>query len=347
MHIPTIKPWLSATCLLAAFSLQAHALDTYTVQPQAVSQAIRLNGTVEAVQESTVAAQTAGTVTRLYYDIGETVKPGSVIVEISDSEQQARLEQAQAAARGALANYRDAEQAFKRIDEIYRNELASKAQYDQAKNQFDSAKANYRRTRAALKEAEKQVSYTRVIAPYGGVVTQRFVEIGEVVAPGTPLMSGTNLDRLRVLVQLPQSYAATVRQHQLAEVILPDGRTVPAASLTLFPYADERSHNFQVRVSLPERQAGLYPGMSVKVSLPVTTGEALTLPAEALITRSELRAVYVLNSDDQPRLRQVRTGAEKNGQIEILSGLQAGDRVALDPKEVLKQINAARTEDDA
>lgn len=342
-----LKPWLSALCLLGTLSLPAHALETVTLQPKAVSQSIKLDGIVEAVRQSTVAAQTAGTVTAIYYDVDDKVKPGSVIVEISDTEQQARLEQAQAAARAALANLRDAEQAFNRIDEIYRKELASKAQYDQAKNQLDASKATYRRARAALKEAEKQVSYTKVIAPYGGVVTQRFVEIGEVVAPGSPLMSGIDLDQMRVNINLPQRYAATVRQHQLAEVALPNGKTVPAKELTIFPYADAQTHNFKVRVHLPELQAGLYPGMMVKVSLPIQTGEALTIPVSALVTRSELRAVYVLDSQDQPRLRQVRTGYETNGEIEILSGLQTGDKVALDPNEALKLINAARVEQDA
>lgn len=342
-----LKPWLSAICLFGALSLPAHALETVTLQPKAVSQSIKLDGIVEAVRKSTVAAQTAGTVTAIYYDVDDKVKPGSVIVEISDTEQQARLDQAQAAARAALANQRDAEQAFNRIDEIYRKELASKAQYDQAKNQLDGAHATYRRAQGALKEAQKQMSYTKVIAPYGGVVTERFVEIGEVVAPGSPLMSGIDLDQMRVNINLPQSYADTVRQHQLAEVTLPGGNVVPAKELTIFPYADAKTHNFRVRVHLPERQAGLYPGMMVKVSLPIQTGEALTVPASALITRSELRAVYVLDGQDVPRLRQVRTGYEKNGEIEILSGLQAGDKVALDPNEALKLINAARVEQDA
>ncbi len=342
-----LKPWLSAACLLGALSLPAHALETVTLQPKAVSQSIKLDGIVEAVRQSTVAAQTAGTVTAIYYDVDDKVKPGSVIVEISDTEQQARLEQAQAAARAALANQRDAEQVFNRIDEIYRKELASKAQYDQARNQLDGANATYRRAQAALKEAQKQMSYTKVIAPYGGVVTQRFVEIGEVVAPGSPLMAGIDLDQMRVNINLPQHYAATVRQHQLAEVALPNGKVVPAKDLTIYPFADAQTHNFKARINLPERQAGLYPGMMVKVSLPIQTGEALTIPASALVTRSELRAVYVLDNQDQPRLRQVRTGYEKNGEIEILSGLQTGDKVALDPNEALKLINAARVEQDA
>lgn len=342
-----LNQWLPTMLLLGTLSLPVQALESVTLQPEAVSQSIRLDGVVEAVRQSTVAAQTAGTVTALYYDVDDTVKPGSVILEISDTEQQARLEQAQAAARAALANFRDAEQRFKRIDEIYRKELASKAQYDQAQNQLDGARASYRRARASLKEAEKQVSYTKVIAPYGGVVMQRFVELGEVVAPGTPLMSGVDLDNLRINIDLPQHYAGTVRQHQLADIILPDGQAVPARDLTIFPYADNRTHNFRVRVHLPEKQVGLYPGMMVKVSLPIATGKALRIPESALITRSELRAVYVLDDNNQPRLRQVRTGAHHGDRIEILSGLQTGDRIALNPNEALKQINAARAEQDA
>ena len=167
--------WLPMACLLGVLSLPAQALETLTLSPKAVSQSVQLDGVVEAVRQSTVAAQTAGTVTKLYYDVDDKVQPGSVILEISDTEQQARLEQSQAAARAAQASLRDAEQAFKRIDEIYRKELASKAQFDQAKNQLDGARAGYNRAQSALKEAQKQMSYTKVMAPYGGVVTERFV----------------------------------------------------------------------------------------------------------------------------------------------------------------------------
>ena len=339
--------WLPMACLLGVLSLPAQALEALTLSPKAVSQSVQLDGVVEAVRQSTVAAQTAGTVTKLYYDVDDKVQPGSVILEISDTEQQARLEQSQAAARAAQASLRDAEQAFKRIDEIYRKELASKAQFDQAKNQLDGARAGYNRAQSALKEAQKQMSYTKVMAPYGGVVTERFVEMGEVVAPGTPLMSGIDLDQLRVNIRLPQSYAATVRQYQLAEIHLPDGRVVPAKELTIFPYADAQTHNFKVRIHLPEQQAGLYPGMMVKVSLPIETGEALTIPASALVTRSELRAVYLLDNQGQPRLRQVRTGYEKNGEVEILAGLTSGDKIALNPNEALQLIRAMRAKDDA
>lgn len=338
--------WLSIS-LIYLLSPNALALESITLQSETVSQSITLDGTVEAIRSSTVAAQTAGTVSAVYYDVDDRVEPGAILLQISDSEQQARLEQAQAAARAAQATLKDAEQSFIRIQGIYKKQLASQSQYDQSKNHLDASKASYGQAMAALKEAEKQVSYTKVIAPYGGVVTERHIELGEVVAPGSPLMSGIDLEHLRVNVNLPQRFAAGVRQHQLAEILLPDNQVIPAKNLTVFPYADAQTHNFKVRIELPKSQAGLYPGMMVKVSVPVASEQSLMIPQQALIIRSELRAVYLLNEQGEPKLRQVRTGASAAGKIEILSGLQAGDRIALDPNQALKQINAARSPSDA
>lgn len=339
--------WLSITSLLYLLASPAIALETLTLKTETHSQAIHLDGTVEAIRKSTVAAQTAGTISAIYYDVNDSVQPGSVLLQISDSEQQARLEQAQAASKAAQANLKDAEQNFNRIRGIYKKHLASQAQFDQAKNQLDGAKASYRQANAALKEAQKQVSYTKVIAPYGGVVTQRHVEQGEVVAPGSPLMSGIDLEQLRVNVNLPQKYAEGVRKHQLAEILLPNNQVIPAQSLTIYPYADAKTHNFQVRIDLPKNQPNLYPGMMVKVSVPISSYQSISIPKQALIVRSELRAVYVLDQKNQPQLRQVRIGKQDQHKVEILSGLLSGDRIALDPNQALKEINTARANSDA
>lgn len=344
---PNRPQWLLLAALLASSVSSAHALETLRVTPQAVTQTIQLNGLVEAVRQSTVAAQTAGTVSAIYYDVDDQVSPGSVIVQISDTEQQARFEQAQAGLRVAQTNLTNAEQNFTRIEGIYKKQLASQAQYDQARNQLDAAKASYRQSSAALKESQKQVSYTKVIAPYGGLVTQRHVEVGEVVAPGSPLMSGVDLSQLRVNVDLPQTYATTIRQNRLAEIALPSGEMLAAKGMTIFPYANNSTHNFRVRIQLPDNIQGLYPGMSVKVSMPLGSQQRIMIPAQSIVVRSELRAVYVLDQQQQPQLRQVRLGQRHGNNIEILSGLQAGDQIALDPNEALNLINAVRVGKDA
>lgn len=321
---------------LSGLTASVQAFETYAIMPELQVRSIQLDGTVEAIRQSTVAAQTAGTVSEIFYDVGDQVAPGSVLLKISDTEQQARLEQAQAAVLSADVNLKDARQNFDRIEGIYQRKLASQAQYDQARNQLDSAKASHSKAQAALKEARKQVSYTRVIAPYGGVVTERHVELGEVVAPGSSLMSGIDLNQLRVYTSVPQRYAAGVRRHRQASVMMPDGHYLEAAHLTVFPYADAASHQFPLRIRLPEGQKGLYPGMLLKVKIPVTERPILAMPRQALVIRGDLRAVYLIDHQGKPRLRQIRIGQTlADNRVEVLSGLLEGDRIALEPARIL------------
>ena len=114
--------------------------------------------------------------------------------------------------------------------------------------------------------------------------------------------------------------------------------------ITIFPFANPANHSFRVRLDLPSRAPGLYPGMLVDVALAVGETERLLLPSSVLVSRSEVNAVYVAGADGRLSLRQVRPGNRFGEQIEILAGLEAGERVALDPVQAgieLKRQQAA------
>ena len=168
-------------------------------------------------------------------------------------------------------------------------------------------------------------------------MTERHVELGESVSPGQPLLSGLSLEQLRVVVDLPQQYAGIAREARQARVTLPDGDVLPTGNMTFYPYADPISHSFRLRMTLDEPDTRLFPGMLVKVSLPVATREALWIPASSLLPRSELRAVFVLDGNDHPRLRQVRTGVRNANLVEILAGLSEGERIVADPLQLSGQ----------
>ncbi|WP_311945856.1 efflux RND transporter periplasmic adaptor subunit [Halomonas piscis] len=176
------------------------------------------------------------------------------------------------------------------------------------------------------------MEYTRVRAPYSGILIERHVEVGESVSPGQPLLTGLSLKKLRVVVDLPQRYADLVRVQRQARVTLANGRILKTGEMTFYPYASEQAHTFRLRLALPEPGEGLYSGMLVKVDVPVATREALWVPAGAVFHHSELTAVFVLDDDDRPRLRQVRTGIERDGRVEVLAGLDEGERVATAPE---------------
>jgi RND family efflux transporter MFP subunit len=287
------------------------------------------DGTVEAVHQATVSAQTGGRIAELNYDVDDYVEAGSILVRFTDVEQKTALDQARAQLAEARARQVAAEEDYRRAESLQKRGLGSERDLDSALAARDSAIARVTAAESAVIAAQQQLDYTRVEAPYAGIVTERFVERGETVAPGQPLMSGLSLEQLRVAVELPQSVAIEVRKNPQASVITSEGR-IESEKITLFPIADPVTNTFRVRLDLPTGQFGLYPGMFVKAVFPIGETERLLVPAQAVLQRSEVTAVYVVNGNDI-RLRQIRMGQRFNDSVEVLSGLTEGEIVALDP----------------
>jgi RND family efflux transporter MFP subunit len=289
-----------------------------------------LDGTVEAVNQTVVAAQTSGRIVAINYDVNDFVPAGSVIIRIRSTEQVASLTQAEAALKEATARESEAQTHYERIRDMYDRRVVAKATLDEASAGRDAAVARLIAARAGLDAAREGVAYTEIRAPYSGVVTQKFVQIGQSVAPGTPLMAGASLDALRVIAEVPQSIVEQVREVRKAAVYV-DDRRIEATGLTLYPSAQSESNTFRVRIDLPKDVKGLAPGMFVKVG--IVTGEAdlLLVPRRAVVERSEMRAVYVVSPDGRVMLRQVRLGHVRGDQVEVLAGLVSGETIALDP----------------
>ncbi len=306
------------------------ALETLTVAAEQVPVERVLDGTIEAVSRGTVSAQTSGRVAEVLYDVNDFVPADAVIIRLHATEQRASLEQAQASLKEATAREAEAQTRYARILGLYRDQAASKSQLDAATAERDAAVARLAAARAALEAAREGVSYTEVRAPYAGVVTERHVEIGEAVRPGTPLMSGLSLQYLRVAVDLPQSVVERVRRLRKAAVYM-NGTRIAAENVTIFPQAAPQSNTFRARIDLPENAADLYPGMLVKVGFVVGETSQLLIPASTLVERGEVTAVYALDEEDRVTLRQVRLGNRVDDRVTVLAGLIEGDRIARDP----------------
>jgi RND family efflux transporter MFP subunit len=317
--------------------LQAAEIDTVEVVYQNVPRDQVFDGTVEAVQETTVSAQTSGRVIEAFYDVDDFVEKGALLIRFSDTEQKARLDKASAGLVEAQARYLEAQTEFDRIKDIYEKKLVSKSQYDKAEASFKAARAKLNASRASKEEAQIQYDYTQVRAPYSGIVTKRHVEVGEAANVGAPLMTGISLDFLRVLVHVPQQSISTIREFRQASVLVRDAQEpVEAERITLFPYADPQTNTFRVRVYLAEGTEGLFPGMFVKTRFRVGVKQRLVVPANSVVHRSEVTGVYVVRPDQTVSLRQVRLGRKtQDGKAEILAGLDAGERVAVNPDQAI------------
>lgn len=339
---------LAAGLLAQAPALPAAGLETATVAYVTVPDEILLEGRVEAVNQATVAAQTSGRVTEINFDIDDFVPKGEVIARLHDTEQQAGLAKAKGGLAEAQARFDKAADDQRRKRTLFDQQAVSKAALDAAVAEYKAAQAALEAARAQVTEATEQLDHTLIRAPYSGIVVERHIEPGELVQPGTLLMTGLSLDALRVTTFVPESLIADLRRYRTASVILPEsvnGR-VAADSLTISPRADARTHSFEARLQLPALDKPLYPGMSVKVAVTSGEGERLLAPESAIVYRSEVAGVYVVD-DTGIRFRQVRPGRRYGvGNREILAGLAAGERVALDPVRAaieLKNAQAGRS----
>ena len=343
-----IMPAIIVLCLglTAAPGYAADGLQTITSKRLQMPLEYLVDGVVEARQQATLSAEVAGKIESVNFDVDDFVEQGQVVLTIRDREYRAQRQKARAALDEARANLRDTQLEFKRNEDLRKQKLISQSVLDKANANLQAAQARVASAEANLAQAEEQLGYTVVRAPYSGVVVERHVEPGESVGPGQPIMTGYALGQLRVSANVPQSIIAGLREYGVARVLLlEDGSTVEVTRITIHPFANPQNHSFPVRLDLPEIEQALFPGMLVKVALKTGTTERLLLPQEAVVSRAEVNAVYVLDKTGQLSFRQVRPGNRIGDQVEILAGLDEGETIALDPVragiEHKRQLDAA------
>lgn len=327
----------------------AEALATVAVERLEIPRVYRLDGVVEASNRSTVSAQTSGQVSQVNFDVDDLVESGDVILVIEDAEQAASVASARAKLASAQARRSELDKEYERTRRVFEKQAVSRSTMDKVTAARKAARAQVDAARAALTQAEQQLAYTQVQAPYTGIVTERLVEQGELVSRGQRLMSGISLEKLRVSVDVPQSLINSIRREKDAMVQL-DGSWLPVTKTTIFPVADRATDTFRVRLDLPEGVEGLFPGMYVKVALRVGKRSVLVVPHTSVVFRSEVIGVYVQDRRGRVTLRHVRVGMPlPDRRYSILSGLDAGERVALDPQaavELLKEQRKGRVGDE-
>jgi RND family efflux transporter MFP subunit len=311
-------------------------LETITLASERVPSETSFDGAIEAVNQATVAAQAAGRVLELPFDVGDFVEKGSVIVRLRDTEQRARADSATAALTDAQARLAEAQLTYDRIKDVFDKNMVAKAVYDKATADLKSAKARVAAATSATKEAQEGLAYTTLRAPYSGIVVARHIEVGEVAAVGKPLMTGLSLEDLRVVVDIPREHVGPLRKHRRARIILPDGRSLAAEQLRLPPSADPRTQSFHVQMMLPKGPGvdygDIFPGTLVKVAFTTGETEQLLAPAASVVHRGEITGVYVIGENGNVSFRYIRTATPTGeDRVPVVAGLAAGEKIALDP----------------
>ena len=349
----TALSWTSVLTLTLSLSWPADAapLKTLKVAPTPQASMSGFDGVVEAVRQAVVAAQVAGNIVALQVKVGDRVAAGQVLARIDAraAEQAATASDAQAVA--AKAQLELASREFDRQKQLFAQQFISRAALDRAESEYKAQAAQANAQLAQAGAARTQSGFYVVKAPFSGVIAEVPVQLGDMAMPGRPLMTVYEPGAMRVTAAVAQTVAMQLNTQSLRiEVpgLATPGPWVNSLRVQRLPTVDPATLTMQIRADLPAGLQGISPGMFARVWLSVppsafasTSGPSaggrnsegrIWLPATAIVRRAELTGVYVVSPEGKPMLRQVRLGRADAQQVEILSGLNAGDQVALEPE---------------
>ena len=336
---------LTLACWSGTGSVAYAQLATVAVQTSgAAGEMASYDGVVEAVRQTSLSAQVPGAIQALSVKAGDFVKAGQELVRIDARAAAQNASASSAQVDAAKASLNVAAKDFERQKQLFQKQYISQSALDRAQAQAQAAQAQVNALQAQTDAAQTQTRYFVIKAPYNGVVGEVMVALGDMAMPGRPLLTLHDPSALRITVSVPQTALTDASLAQKIQFEVPGlvGAQTPQApaSVQLLPLVDAATHTTQVRLGLPTALKGAAPGMFARVWLPaaakVGTVERFYVPSTAVVRRAEMTGVYVLDDKAHPLLRQVRLGAAQGDRVEVLSGVQKGDKLAADPQAAAK-----------
>jgi RND family efflux transporter MFP subunit len=317
-------------------------------QQQQVSVNVRSTGTVHAREMAILSAQVIGRIQQVLVRAGESVRVGQALVVLDDAALRASSDQAQSAVRAAqgqqAAAQTDANLAAStlgRYQQLQAEKSVSPQEMDEVTRRAEAASARLDAMRAQTEAARSQASgaatmlgYTRLRAPFSGVVTARMADPGTMASPGMPLLQIDQSGALQLQTTVDESAISAIRKGMKVQVTI-DGAGPTALTGTIAEInaaADPASHSFLVKIDLPssgQLRAGMYGTAEFANGL----RQAILIPRSAVVSRGSLAFAYVLDSRGLAQLRSVTLGAAQGNLVEVLSGISAGEKLVDTPAD--------------
>lgn len=332
-------------------------VSTFTLQRSALPSYYEAVGTVRPRQSAQLATQVMGNIVRVNVREGDRVSRGQVLAVVDDSQTRAAVDRASAGQTAAQqeiaaaeADYALAESTLKRYQSLYEKKSVSPHEYDEVKSRFEAAKARLALSRAgragaeaALAQARNQQGFTQVRAPFSGLVTAKLAETGDLASPGTPVFAVEDTSTFRLEATVDERGIAAVRLGERVPVVLDALESQPLAGkvVQILPASDPASRTFLVKIELP-RNSAIRSGLFGRARFPLGTRDALSIPQTAVVERGNMHAVYVLGTGQIASLRYITLGRSDQQSVEVLSGLDDGERVVARPGS--RELNGKKIE---
>ena len=334
-----------------------HNIAVVTVQPADVPDLLEAVGTVRAAQTSELASQMMGTIVEVRAHEADHVQRGQILAVIDESQPRAALDRAtaaDAAAQQQLVSANSdlalADSTLKRYQSLYDRKSVSSQEFDEVKARQqaalarrDMAEASQAQAKAAVAQARSSLDYTRIRAPFDGVVTEKKADAGALASPGMPLFTVEDVRRYRLEATINESDLRHVRTGQQVSVAIDalDGAALPGKVVQIVPAADPASRSFLVKIDLPT-DSRLRSGLFGRAQFSRGLRHVLLIPSSAVVDRGQLQGVFVLDQNQVAGLRYITLGKPAGTNVEVLAGLQPGERLVAKPGEL--DLNGKRVE---
>ncbi len=299
---------------------------TVMVSDTVLPAVIEAAGTAEPIQQATLSTRLMASVLSVAVHEGDRVSAGQRLVVLDTRDLDARTAQVEAGLAEAEAMERDAEAMARRMRALFADSAATRVQLEQAETGLVRAQAAVRTARAGLAEVAALRSYAEIRAPFAGVVARRFVDPGAMAAPGAPLVMIDDLSRLRIRVSATPALVTGIRRGATVDVIVAGA----AVAAEVEGVVSAGTGNLvQLNLLVANRSGAVLAGASATVLLPQGEHPVIVIPSAAIVREGDLAGVDLV-VDGRLERRWLRLGRElPSGRIEVLSGLSAGDVVAL------------------
>jgi len=282
------------------------------LNPSDVSIHYTSSGTVTSDHRVAISSRISGYIRELSVREGDAVKAGQVLVRVDPVDAKQALIQVE-------ADLSDAELDLQRYEGLFKAGAVTQ-------QQLDKVRLRSQVIHSQLKQARNQLSYAAVISPVSGVVVEKKLSQGDLASPGLTILTIEDPDSLLVETFVSEQFVSRIREGASADIVIPSlAKHFQGNVRQLVEAADPVSHQFLVKIALPVSSA-VHPGMYAEVGFKMGQRQAILIPMEAVVSRSGLHAVYVLDDQSVAHYRQIRLGLEQNeGTVEVLSGLKDGD----------------------
>jgi len=284
-------------------------------------------GTLIADDRIDIAARIIGLIRKVNVQEGSKVKKDQLLITIDPTEMQAQQAESEARLAQSKARLAEAEADLKRYQALYKEKVISVDRFRKAELALQLAEGENRAARAALERIQVQMQYASIRSPVSGVVVARHKQAGDIATPGTPLLTIENPDNVVVRTFVKEQHIQHINIGDSTEVEIEAAGTKSKGIITkIVPSADPGTHSYLVKIALTEKGAAR-TGMFARVNFKIGHSTGILIPTSAVISRADLNGVYIIGSDNVAHYRLVRLGRQFNNRVEILTGLNDGDRI--------------------